>query len=84
VYRCLQLGAGGAVNYDFHENLTAAKLDQCWTDIRRRARSRNFLMADLVSHPDEIRVISKRLARADEHRRYLEQDGYKAVQKPSP
>ena len=39
-------------------------------------------MADLVSHPDEIRVISKRFGKgATNIDRYLELDGYKAVQK---
>jgi len=85
VYRCLQLGAAVQVNYDFHENLTAAKLDQVLDGYKKKARSRNFLMADLVSHPDEIRVISKRFGKgATNIDRYLEQDGYKAVQKASP
>jgi NADH-quinone oxidoreductase subunit F len=39
-------------------------------------------MADLVSHPDEVRVVSKRFGRgATDIDRYLELDGYKAVQK---
>ena len=39
-------------------------------------------MARLVSHPDEVRVISKRFGQgAAELDRYLELDGYKAVQK---
>jgi NADH-quinone oxidoreductase subunit F len=39
-------------------------------------------MADLVSHPDEIKVISKRFGKgAADINRYLELDGYKAVQK---
>jgi NADH-quinone oxidoreductase subunit F len=39
-------------------------------------------MADLVSHPDEIKVISKRFGKgATDIARYLELDGYKAVQK---
>ncbi len=39
-------------------------------------------MADLVSHPDEVRVISKRFGQgATSIDRYLELDGYKAVQK---
>src|ERR1700757_4975888 len=39
-------------------------------------------MADLVSHPDEIRVVSKRFGKgATNLDRYLELDGYKAVQK---
>ncbi|MBA3912834.1 MAG: NADH-quinone oxidoreductase subunit NuoF [Acidobacteriales bacterium] len=39
-------------------------------------------MADLVSHPDEIKVVSKRFGQgATEIDRYLELDGYKAVQK---
>src|SRR6202522_4400175 len=39
-------------------------------------------MADLVSHPDEIKVVSKRFGKgATNIDRYLELDGYKAVQK---
>src|SRR5437660_5424215 len=39
-------------------------------------------MADLVSHPDEVRVVSKRFGQgATSIDRYLELDGYKAVQK---
>jgi len=39
-------------------------------------------MADLVSHPDEVKVISKRFGKgATDIARYLELDGYKAVQK---
>ncbi len=39
-------------------------------------------MADLVSHPDEVRVISKRFGQgAADIDRYLQLDGYKAVQK---
>jgi NADH-quinone oxidoreductase subunit F len=39
-------------------------------------------MADLVSHPDEVRVVSRRFGQgATDLDRYLELDGYKAVQK---
>src|SRR5262249_52071679 len=39
-------------------------------------------MADLVSHPDEIKVVSKRFGMgATNIDKYLELDGYKAVQK---
>src|SRR6266851_5766094 len=39
-------------------------------------------MADLVSHPDEIRVVSQRFGKgAADINKYLELDGYKAVQK---
>src|SRR4030095_3935212 len=39
-------------------------------------------MADLVSHPDEVRVVSQRFGKgASNIDRYLELDGYKAVQK---
>src|ERR1700687_2477787 len=39
-------------------------------------------MADLVSHPDEVRVVSRRFGLgATNLDRYLELDGYKAVQK---
>src|SRR5690349_24413643 len=39
-------------------------------------------MADLVSHPDEIRIVSKRFSKgAADIETYLKLDGYKAVQK---
>jgi len=39
-------------------------------------------MAELVSHPDEIKVVSKRFGQgAAEIETYLKLDGYKAVQK---
>src|SRR5271165_2538720 len=39
-------------------------------------------MADLVSHPDEVRVVSKRFGQgAADIDRYLALDGYKAAQK---
>ncbi|HXW91473.1 MAG TPA: NADH-quinone oxidoreductase subunit NuoF [Terriglobales bacterium] len=39
-------------------------------------------MADLVSHPDEVKVVSKRFGLGATHiDRYLELDGYKAVRK---
>ncbi len=39
-------------------------------------------MADLVSHPDEVKVVSRRFGQgAAKLERYLELDGYKAVQK---
>jgi len=39
-------------------------------------------MASLVSHPDEVRVVSKRFGKgATNIDRYLELDGYKAVQR---
>ena len=40
------------------------------------------IMADLVSHPDEVKVVSRRFGMgATDIDRYLELDGYKAVQK---
>src|SRR5215472_10546084 len=42
----------------------------------------NCEMADLVSHPDEVKVVSKRFGLgATNIDRYLELDGYKAVRK---
>src|SRR5437868_3389718 len=39
-------------------------------------------MADLVQHPDEVRIVSSRFGKgAADINRYLELDGYKAVQK---
>src|SRR5438445_1336107 len=41
-----------------------------------------MFMADLVPHPDEVRIVSKRFGQgATDIDRYLELDGYKAVQK---
>jgi NADH-quinone oxidoreductase subunit F len=38
-------------------------------------------MADLVQHPDEVRIISARFGKgAASIEKYLELDGYKAVQ----
>ena len=91
------------VNYDFHENLTAEKMDRVLEEYRKKERSRlrisiaieidgrnlqskisirNCNMADLVSHPDEVKVVSRRFGLgATNIDRYLELDGYKAVQK---
>src|SRR6266436_7114176 len=45
-------------------------------------RNYKLQMASLVSHPDEVRVISKRFGQgATDIDRYLQLDGYKAVQK---
>jgi len=42
----------------------------------------HFSMADLVSHPDEVKVVSRRFGLgATDLGRYLELDGYKAVEK---
>src|SRR5258708_22933513 len=39
-------------------------------------------MADLVSHPDEVKVVSRRFGQgATDIDRYLELDGYKAIEK---
>jgi NADH-quinone oxidoreductase subunit F len=39
-------------------------------------------MADLVSHPDEVKVVSKRFGKgATEIDRYLELDGYRPFKK---
>src|SRR5215472_8523671 len=44
--------------------------------------SPDAIMAELVSHPDEVRVVSKRFGQgATNLDRYLKLDGYKAVQK---
>src|SRR6202046_4537322 len=45
-------------------------------------QSQNYSMATLVSHPDEVKVVSRRFGMgATDIDRYLELDGYKAVQK---
>ena len=74
------------VNYDFHENLTPEKVDAVIRVVSQAreavGRSEKRRMADLVSHPDEVKVISSRWGKgATNIDRYLELDGYKAVQK---
>jgi NADH-quinone oxidoreductase subunit F len=45
-------------------------------------KSQNYEMPSLISHPDEVRIVSKRFGQgAANLDRYLELDGYKAVQK---
>ena len=69
------------VNYTFHENLTPEKIDQLLDEYRQKGGP-IAAMANLVSHPDEVKVISKRFGQgAANLDRYLELDGYKAVQK---
>ena len=71
------------VNYDFHENLTVEKMDKVLDEYKKGIESMTITkMADLVSHPDEVKVVSKRFGKgATNIDRYLELDGYKAVQK---
>src|SRR5216683_3296945 len=48
----------------------------------QRLNHKHFSMADLVSHPDEVKVVSRRFGQgATDIDRYLELDGYKAVEK---
>ena len=43
----------------------------------------NAAMAYLVSHPDEVRVVSERFGKARRPSTAISNDGYKAVQKRS-
>ena len=83
MHRRLQLGPRLQVNYDFHENLTSRDSTEFWTSYKKKGKLANSnTMADLVSHPDEIKVVSRRFGQgATNIDRYLELDGYKAVQK---
>jgi NADH-quinone oxidoreductase subunit F len=48
----------------------------------QKSTIKNFVMADLVSHPDEVKVVTRRFGLgATNIDRYLELDGYKAVRK---
>src|SRR5437660_9557691 len=54
----------------------------CYYSITILPQFPNCPMADLVSHPDEVKVVSRRFGMgATSIDRYLELDGYKAVQK---
>src|SRR5581483_915066 len=81
-------GPAMQVNYDFHENLTPERVDDILENYRSTqsncpiTRLPNYSMASLVNHPDEVKVVSKRFGLgAANIDRYLELDGYKAVQK---
>jgi len=37
MYWGVQLGSGGTVNYDFHENLTTEKIDKVLDEYRKKA-----------------------------------------------
>ncbi len=74
------------VNYDFHENLTPDSMDKVLAAIGPGANCRSKHaenpMAYLVSHPDEVKVISYRFGKgATAIDKYLELDGYKSARK---
>ena len=75
------------VNYDFHENLTPESMDKVLDDYRAKNASLDTkqaekCMAYLVSHPDEVKVLSFRFGKgATDIDKYLELDGYTAVRK---
>ena len=51
MHRRLQLGAAAQVNYDFHENLTAEKMDKVLEEYRRQGEGEklsNFELSNLV------------------------------------
>ena len=70
------------VNYDFHDELTPEKVDEILADVSRRPGKGWEVMPTLVSHPDEVKVLSRRFGQgAADIDKYVELDGYKAVQK---
>src|SRR5438067_2599830 len=76
MYRRMQLGAGGAGELRFPRELESGQDGQSFRTVREE------IMADLVKHPDEIRVVSSRFGKgATNIDKYIELDGYKAVRK---
>ena len=70
------------VNYDFHERPYACKVRRDLSDVSRWQGKGRKIMPTLVSHPDEVRVLSRRFGQgAANIDKYIELDGYKAVQK---
>ena len=70
------------VNYDFHDDLSKEKVDVIFQMYRRWTGKGRKIMPSLVSHPDEVKVVSRRFGMgAADIEKYIELDGYKAIQK---
>src|SRR3954470_3734708 len=77
--RRVQLGSGGSGELRLPRKPHASIHGQGFGHL---SRERETVMADLVSHPDEIRIVSQRFGKgATDIDTYLKLDGYKAVQK---
>ena len=69
------------VNYDFHDELTPEQVPEILAGYRR-ARKRRQLMPTLVSHPDEVKIVSQRFGQgAAKIERYIELGGYESARK---
>ncbi len=72
------------VNYDFHDELKPDLVPGILSDYRESGRRRKAraTMPRLVSHPDEVKIVSRRFGMgATNIDRYLELGGYEAVKK---
>ena len=71
------------INYDFHDDLTPAKVDTILADYAAKTSAKEVKwMPTLVSHPDEVIVLKRRFGQgATNIDKYVELEGYAAVQK---
>ena len=73
------------VNYDFHENLTPDAMDKVLDRLpgqSERTSTRRTAWPTLVSHPDEVKLISYRFGKgATDIDKYIELDGYTSARK---
>ncbi len=71
------------VNYDFHDELTPETVAGILDDYRAKAQAEGTeRMPRLVSHPDEVKIVSQRFGMgAAEIDQYIELGGYEAAKK---
>src|SRR5271170_531943 len=76
------LGAGHAGQLRLPRGPYACKVRRDLSDVSRWQGKGRKIMPTLVSHPDEVRVLSRRFGQgAASIEKYIELDGYKATQK---
>ena len=69
------------VNYDFHHQLTPAQVPQIIASYRDKPKTKVALPA-LVSHPDEVKIVSRRFGQgAAKIDKYIQLGGYEAAKK---
>src|ERR1700751_1399525 len=75
------LGAGHEGQLRLSREPDAREVRHDLSDVSRRQGKGRKIMPTLVSHPDEVRVLSRRFGQgAANIDKYIELDGYKAVQ----
>ena len=70
------------VNYDFHDDLTPESVPEILAEYRSQVQGTRRRMPRLVSHPDEVKIVSKRFGQgAANIDKYIELGGYEAARK---